>query len=145
LWQAEEELAEGAILSDMRENISKAVSRNAEELREEETIGLMESSAPVCVLNEPKKPDGYRKIRASVDSGAANSVIHPDELSDYPISESPGSRIGQNYIVVNGGEIPNVGQQDIPAVNADNVSMIEQAPDPSLQAMRGREHCEFQC
>ena len=63
---------------------------------------------------DPKKSQ-MRKIRATVDSGAADCVISPDHLADYPGKDSPGSLAGQHYVAAGGEDIPNLGEQHIKA------------------------------
>ena len=44
-----------------------------------------------CIDEEAK---GWRKLKSVMDSGASESVQHPDEVPEVEVKPSPGSRIG---------------------------------------------------
>ena len=45
-----------------------------------------------------------------MDSGCTDHVCAPDDVPGYVCVESPGSRVGQHFVVGDGGRIPNKGQ-----------------------------------
>ena len=46
----------------------------------------------------------------ALDSGCTDHVCAPDDVPGYVCVESPGSRVGQHFVVGDGGRIPNQGQ-----------------------------------
>ena len=54
-----------------------------------------------------------------MDSGAANSVAHPDMCPQYPVRPSAGSKAGVEYTSASGGVIPNLGEQTLEIVTQD--------------------------
>ena len=51
-----------------------------------------------------------RDIEMCLDSGCCNHVLDAEDAPGYLVSESPGSRRGQNFVVGNGQRVPNEGQ-----------------------------------
>jgi hypothetical protein len=49
-------------------------------------------------------------IEVTLDSGCCNHVLDAEDAPGYQVSESAGSRRGQNFIVGNGEKVPNEGQ-----------------------------------
>ena len=41
-----------------------------------------------------QESSGWRRVRSVMDSGASESVQHPDEIPEVEVQPSPGSRIG---------------------------------------------------
>ena len=62
------------------------------------------------VSNVPAVVDGWRKVRVTFDSGAAESVTPSSAFPGFEVKESRGSKMGQNYQAAGGKEIPNEGQ-----------------------------------
>ena len=58
--------------------------------------------------------DGWTRVDCNFDSGASESVCPLSICPAYPVHDSPGSLIGLQYTVANGGRIKNRGQQRIP-------------------------------
>ena len=58
--------------------------------------------------------NGWRKIRAVMDSGAAECVAPKDMAPHYRISDSVASRSGVFYTSADGGRLDNLGQQELP-------------------------------
>jgi len=72
---------------------------------------------PLCTLsNYRSEKNGWIKIRAIPDSGAIESVAPNDMAPAYTVMPSPGSLSGQKYLVANGEEVTNEGEQVLPAV-----------------------------
>ena len=63
--------------------------------------------------------DGWVKIKGVMDSGASESVAPPSMCPHYDIKESPGSKIGQNYVSASDDLIPNLGEQVLDVVTHD--------------------------
>jgi hypothetical protein len=57
-----------------------------------------------------------------IDSGACESVTPSSAFKDFPIEESQGHIDGTNYVSASGTDIPNEGQQIIPAVTEDKMA-----------------------
>ena len=53
------------------------------------------------------------EIEITLDSGCCEHVLDVAEVPGYIVSESPGSRRRQNFIVGNGSKVPNEGQVDL--------------------------------
>ena len=64
-----------------------------------------------CVVGVSKKPIGTGKI--TIDSGAAESVMPADMLSEVKLVPSEGSRNGIHYVAANGGRMPNLGEKQV--------------------------------
>ena len=62
------------------------------------------------VSNVPAVVDGWRKVRVTFDSGAAESVTPASAFPGFEVKESRGSKMGQSYQAAGGKEIPNQGQ-----------------------------------
>ena len=62
---------------------------------------------------------GWQWVKGVVDSGAANSVAHPDMCPQYPVMPSAGSKAGVEYTSASGGVIPNLGEQVLEIVTQD--------------------------
>ena len=62
---------------------------------------------------------GWQWVKGVVDSGAANSVAHPDMCPQYPVRPSAGSKAGVEYTSASGGVIPNLGEQTLEIVTQD--------------------------
>ena len=58
----------------------------------------------------------WQHIELAVDSGAAETVIPHDLVTDHPIEESDASREGLCYVSATGQPIPNLGEQKLPLV-----------------------------
>ena len=53
------------------------------------------------------------KGKITVDSGAAESVIPQDMLSEVQMHQSAGSKAGVQYVAANGGKMPNLGEKKV--------------------------------
>ena len=58
-----------------------------------------------------QEADGWTKITATVDSGAAANVLPEQMLPHIPLEESEGSRMGKHFMAAGGAKIPNLGQK----------------------------------
>ena len=54
-----------------------------------------------------------------VDSGACQSVMDPEDVPDYEVTETAESRRGDNFNSATGEEIPNLGELKIPMVTRE--------------------------
>ena len=50
------------------------------------------------------------EFEVALDSGSTDHVCHPGDVPGYVVEESPGSRVGQGFIVRNGARVTNDGQ-----------------------------------
>ena len=55
--------------------------------------------------------EGWTKVTTDMDSGCVTSVAPPGLLPQIPITESEGSKVGQQYVVANGETVPNLGEK----------------------------------
>ena len=53
------------------------------------------------------------KGRITIDSGAAESVMPENYLTEIPIIPSEGSRRGVQYVTANGSKMPNIGERKV--------------------------------
>ena len=53
------------------------------------------------------------EFEVALDSGSIVNVCHPDDCPGYVITESDGSKSGQNFVVGNGGRLKNMGQWNL--------------------------------
>ena len=60
----------------------------------------------------PFKPEysGYSRVQVAIDSGVAASVMPEGLLSGHTVLPSDGSKRGVQYLVADGGRIPNLGE-----------------------------------
>ena len=53
------------------------------------------------------------EFEVALDSGSVVHVCSPEDVPGYRTSESPGSRRGQEFLMGDGGTIPNLGQSQL--------------------------------
>lgn len=58
-------------------------------------------------------------LSIAVDSGACQSVIDPEDVPEYEVTETAESRRGDNFNSATGEEIPNLGELKIPMVTRE--------------------------
>ena len=81
-------------------------------------VGLESALAPVNMLTfaEPEQillnDEGWKDLEFEValDSGSVVHVCGVDDVPGYRVGESPGSRRGQEFLMGDGGLIPNLAQ-----------------------------------
>ena len=84
-------------------------------------IGLGEMLAPMnmITLAEPDQilvnSEVWKDLEFEValDSGSVVHVCSPEDCPGYKLAESPGSRRGQEFLMGDGGTIPNLGQSQL--------------------------------
>ena len=84
-------------------------------------IGLESSLAPVSMITfaEPDQillnDEGWKDLEFEValDSGSVVHVCGVEDVPGYRVGESPGSRRGQEFLMGDGGLIPNLGQSPL--------------------------------
>ena len=54
-----------------------------------------------------------REVDITLDSGACENVIDAEDAPGYLVIESAGSKRGQNFVVGDGGRLPNEGQVEL--------------------------------
>ena len=82
------------------------------------SIGMFKCVTPGSAVINSVKPahhSGWKKMRITVDSGAAESVIPVDEIMNY--SKQPRS-VEEYFQTASGEAIRNEGEQRIPVVTA---------------------------
>ena len=87
---------------------------------------------------------GWRRVKSVMDSGASESVQHPDEVPEVEVRPSPGSRIGQRYTSASGDEIPNLGEKILDVVTKEGIEFKTkyQAADVSRTLNSVSEVCD---
>ena len=53
------------------------------------------------------------EFEVALDSGSIVNVCHPDDCPGYVMTESPGSKVGQHFVVGDGGRLPNLGEWNL--------------------------------
>jgi hypothetical protein len=86
-------------------------------------LGLGDCLAPVHILTAiekgsvlPLQDDSVwqdLEFEVALDSGSVVHVCAPEDCPGYRCEESPGSRRGQEFLVGDGGTIPNLGQSQL--------------------------------
>ena len=74
------------------------------------TLCLCEGDAPQqsILVNDSEWIDV--EFEVALDSGSTDHVCHTGDVPGYVVEPSPGSRMGQGFIVGNGARVPNDGQ-----------------------------------
>jgi hypothetical protein len=84
-------------------------------------IGLELALAPLNLF-EVREKEGIHmasevwsdlEFEVALDSGAVIHVCAPNDCPGYALAESPGSRRGQEFLMGDGGTIPNLGQKSL--------------------------------
>ena len=83
--------------------------------------GLAEVMAPINLITVTETAevltasDAWRDIEFEValDSGSVVHVCSIDDCKGYKVGDSPGSRRGQEFLMGDGGTIPNLGQSEL--------------------------------
>ena len=79
--------------------------------------GVELNAAALGASEEDEFLDVY--VEAAADSGAGEHVLAESDAPAYAIEESPGSKLGQNFIGAGGHRMPNKGQVRL-SMRADN-------------------------
>ena len=66
----------------------------------------IEETDPLLPIEQWRDVD----VEVTLDSGCCNHVMDTEDAPGYTVSESLGSRRGQNFVVGNGERVPNEGQ-----------------------------------
>jgi hypothetical protein len=53
------------------------------------------------------------KMQVALDSGAGDHVVGPDDIPNFQVESSAGSRAGRGFIAADGNKIPNLGQAQV--------------------------------
>ena len=69
----------------------------------------------------PKNPT-WRKLALTIDSGACDSVMSPDELPDYEVIETAESKRGECFHSATSEEIPNLGMINVPMLTNEGTA-----------------------
>ena len=85
------------------------------------SAGLAEVIAPINLITVTETAevltasDAWRDIEFEValDSGSVVHVCSIDDCKGYKVGDSPGSRRGQEFLMGDGGTIPNLGQSEL--------------------------------
>ena len=88
-----------------------------ERIPESEPLGACGAVMPLTVddgdMIMPMTEWQDRELELILDSGACQHVIDAEEAPGYLVSESVGSRRGQNFVTADGSRIPNEGQLEL--------------------------------
>ena len=68
---------------------------------------------PLCGAWRGEK-EGWVRVDCILDSGASESVCPISMCPEWPVEDSPGSKVGLHYTSASGGRIRNRGQQRLP-------------------------------
>ena len=63
----------------------------------------------------------WEEIKGIVDSGAVDSVAHPDTGKAFPIVPMEASKAEKTYTVADGRQIPNRGKKDFEGYTRDGL------------------------
>ena len=63
-----------------------------------------------------REEEGWVRVRSVMDSGCGVSVAPPGMCPTYPITESEGSRRGQEFMSASEDTMPNLGEQKLGVV-----------------------------
>ena len=74
-------------------------------------INLLELEDVELLVNEQEWEDV--EFEVALDSGSIVNVCHPDDCPGYAITESVGSKSGQNFVVGDGGRLKNMGEWNL--------------------------------
>ena len=109
-------------LEQMYEGQSNAKLRVPQALRGTlQEIGLGDLLSPVNLVTVKEtaevlmNDEAWKDIEFEValDSGSVVHVCSMDDCPGYRVAESPGSRRGQDFLMGDGGRIPNLGQSQL--------------------------------
>ena len=53
------------------------------------------------------------EFEVALDSGSIVNVCHPDDCPGYVVTESAGSKVGQHFVVGDGGKLRNFGEWNL--------------------------------
>ena len=81
---------------------------------EEHVLGFMGEKEETNKLNQLRIE--YRMFSAYLDPGPIESVVPRNELPEFDVKPSVGSRRGQEYVTANGARICNEGEQTVGAL-----------------------------
>jgi hypothetical protein len=84
-------------------------------------MNILTASEPQQILVSETWKD--LEFEVALDSGSVVHVCSQDDCPGYMLAESPGSRRGQEFLMGDGGTIPNMGQSRLNLT--DNGSDIE--------------------
>ena len=100
-------------------------------------MGLGDLLAPVSLITVTEtaevlvNSDAWKDIEFEValDSGSVVHVCSVEDCPGYRVGESPGSRRGQEFLMGDGGTIPNLGQSQLnltdESINRDIKSVFQ--------------------
>ena len=74
-------------------------------------INILTVSGPQEILATTAWEDIEFKV--ALDSGSVVHVCAPADIPGYRVEESPGSKRGQDFLMGDGGTIPNLGQSQL--------------------------------
>ena len=72
----------------------------------------------VAAVIAPQTPARCR-MTVALDSGAGDHVVGPDDIPNFNIEPSAGSRAGRGFIAANGNKIANLGQSKVRVMDSE--------------------------
>ena len=87
------------------------------------TIGLL-MQKPKCDLGAVDSNNGWRQISLAVDSGACVTVASPEDIPNYPVTETEQSKAGETFAAASGDAIPNLGNMAVPIVTKEKTERL---------------------
>ena len=61
-----------------------------------------------------EKSNDWQLLSVTIDSGACDNVIDPEDVPDYEVRETKASRSGEAFASATGETIPNLGELEVP-------------------------------
>jgi hypothetical protein len=100
--------------------------QDEEELPDESEVFKSEAASPekcfifevevreteTAAMSAPETPAKCR-MQVALDSGAGDHVVGPDDIPNFAIEPSAGSKAGRGFIAANGSKIANLGQSRV--------------------------------
>ena len=68
-------------------------------------LNLMEAEDMALLVNESQEWEDV-EFEVALDSGSIVNVCHPDDCPGYVMTESPGSKVGQHFVVGKEADFP---------------------------------------
>ena len=82
-------------------------------------VNLITTSTPTEVLVADDKWEDL-EFEVALDSGSVVHVCAPGDIPGYLVQESPGSKRGQEFLMGDGGTIPNLGESQLNLSEGDH-------------------------
>ena len=90
--------------------------KNTSELKKRtKAVNTLTKCAPCSLsLVGRERSNDWQLLSVTVDSGACDSVIDPEDVPGYEVRETKASRSGEAFASATGETIPNLGEIELP-------------------------------